>query len=376
MSEPIRVLQVVSTMGQGGIENLLMNIYRNIDKSKVQFDFLVHTNQKFYFDDEIKSLGGNIYHIPRTKYYQLFKTCRNYDRFFREHPEYRIVHSHINTWSTLVLRAAKKANIPVRIAHAHTHITQKKISLIIILKIISAMFINKYVTERFACSQEAAQWVFGKKNKDKTIIFNNAINTNLFQFDSEKRNLYRNELQLNDKTVVIHIGCFDDQKNQLFLIDVFSELYHKNKNTVFLLIGEGKNFEKVKQKVRDLNLDSQVHFLGIRGDVNQLLNAVDAFVFPSLFEGLGIVAIEAQANGLPVIASDVVPKQVVVSDLIRFVSLSQSPEYWANVILEEIQKKHSSRETYSQTVKEHGYDITEMVEWITKFYLQKYNETI
>lgn len=359
----IRVLHVVTYMGRGGLETMLMNYYRNIDRSEVQFDFLVHRDFEADYDKEILSLGGKIYHvsrlIPWSKAYKK-ELCR----FFTEHSEYKIVHVHQDCLSSVALECAQKCGIPVRIAHSHTSNQTKNLRYII--KRYYMRKIPKYATDLFACGTKAGIWMFGNQ---KFNILPNAVDVEKYSFSETVRNEVRKELGIADEFIVGHIGRFGKEKNHKFLIEVFSRIKNINKNSKMILVGKGKEFENIKRKAASLGLEKDIIFTGVRPDVNRLLQAMDVFAFPSLYEGFGIVNIEAQAAGLPCVISDEVPMEsIIAEDLVTIKKLSDSAEEWAECILS---KKDSERKDISDDIKKHGYDIKSAAKRLEEFYIGK-----
>ncbi len=365
--EPIRILQVATIMNRGGLETMLMNYYRKIDRSKIQFDFIVHRQERGHYDDEIESLGGKIYRMPAIKPGNYRKYFRKLDEFFSEHKEYKVVHSHINENSSFVLRAAKKAGIECRIAH--NHVAGLGIDYKFPFRMYARYYLKPNANHYFACSDEAGKWLFGEtevKNNNVTIL-NNAIDMDRFKFNQLTRNSLRKELNIEGKFVVGHVGRFHKSKNHGFLIEVFREVYRKNNNAVLLLIGEGNEFNDIKEKVNSWGLDKVVIFLGGRSDVNALINVMDIFVFPSLFEALPVVLIEAQANGLPIIVSKGIPKEADLTNSINFIDLKLGKDEWCNKILSTKINRVNNREILSSR----GYSIDDKVKWITDFYLSQ-----
>lgn len=361
MVEPIKVLQVVTQMNRGGLETMLMNYYRNIDRSKVQFDFLTHRNGEKDYDSEILSLGGKIYCLPSLNPFDR-KYLRQIDDFFRDHTEYKIVHSHLNCMSTYPLKYARKYGVPVRIAHSHN--SGQKRNLKYLVKIYSRSQITKYATHLAACSEQAGKWMYGKSD---FIIINNAIDAGKFIFDENTFNKMRRELNIENKFVIGHVGRFDIQKNHSFIIDIFEEVYKKNKDSVLILVGLGDLKEDIEQKVKRLGFSEAVMFLGLRNDIQDVLQPFDVFLFPSLYEGLGISVVEAQASGLHCIVSENIPKEAYVTDLIEAISLKLPAGVWAERILN-YQYGYGRKDTYEQ-IKSNGYDITVTAKWLEKFYL-------
>lgn len=324
----IRILHVVNDMHRAGLETMLMNYYRNIDRTKIQFDFLTHRSEKSDYDDEIIAMGGKMYYAPRLYPHNYPKYFKYMDKFFAEHPEYQIVHSHIDAMSYLPLLAAKKAGIPVRIAHSHNTSIDKDFKYI--LKKFFRYKITTAANYYCACGKEAGEFLFkGKKAK----VIPNAIEVDRFMFNKEIRNKKRIELGLKDKFVVGHVGRLSYQKNHKFLIEIFSEVHKKNANTVLLLIGVGEKEQEIKEQIHKLGLDGTVKFLGNRSDVNELYQAMDVFVMPSFFEGIPVTGVEAQFAELPCIFSIKVPDEVSFTDKCKFMGLDESAEKWADTIL-------------------------------------------
>lgn len=340
ITEPIRVLHVVTIMNRGGLETMLMNYYRHIDRTKVQFDFLVHRTQKGAYDDEIIKLGGRLFYAPPITLKNVFSYGRKLDAFFREHPEYMIVHSHLDALSALPLAAAKRAGVKLRIAHAHNNGFNLDFKRIV--RIVAKRFIHSYSNRYFGCSHSAAIYMFGKNVKHKVLY--NAIDLSAFKFNLQKRNGIRSSLHLEDSFVVGHVGRFNPQKNHTFLIDVFNELCKIKPEAMLMLVGTGELQDEVEQKVQSLGITNKILFLGSRDDVSDLMQAMDVFVLPSRYEGLGIVAIEAQATGLACFYSDrVIPKEVEISNNAYPIGLEKNSEEWASIILKKSDKLLSKR---------------------------------
>lgn len=333
----IKVAQVVGKWVGGGVENFLMNYYRNIDKSKIQFDFIIDSDSTIVPREEIEKMGGKIIDIP--PYQKIFRYTKELKKIFKEN-KYEIVHSHLNSLSIFPLYCAWKEKIPVRIAHSHST-TNKKEWKKNILKNVLKPFSKIFATNYFACSEHAGRWLFGNKafERGKVTIINNAINIKNFKFNQEIRNKIRANFNVEDKLVLGHVGRFVKQKNHEFLIDIFNEVQKAKENSVLFLIGEGPLKTQIKEKVKRLGLEEKVYFLGIKNNVNELMQMMDCFVFPSLYEGLGIVLIEAQTSNLPCIASTEVPREVKVNENVLFCKLNENPKEWSNKIIELIDKE-------------------------------------
>lgn len=367
---PIKVLHVVGKMDRGGLETLIMNLYRNIDTSKVQFDFLVQYEEEGAFDIEIRKLGGTIHYISNIRKVGPLKYIRELKKFFNKNKSYKIVHSHVNAMSGLVLREAKKAGIKTRIAHSH--IAYPKMGVFeSIYKNYSKKFILKSSTYKFACSDVAAQYMYGKNVDLNTInIIKNGVDLDKFKYD---RNIYetkRKELGIkNDEFVIGHIGRFNQQKNHQFLIEIFKE-FRKYSNSKLVLVGDGSLEDYINEKIKAYGLLNDVMLLGSRDDVNELINIFDIMVFPSLYEGLPVTLIEAQANGLNCLISDTISKQVDMDcGKIEFYSLNKSAREWAEKI--QLNKINNQREDTYEILNLKGYNIKNTAKELEKWYINE-----
>lgn len=364
MRATYRVLQVVSIMNRGGAETLLMNYYRNLNRDEIQFDFLVHSYEKMDYEDEIIKLGGRIYRtapIRPWNYCQYFKFL---DKFFAEHgAEYVAVHGHIQENTGFALKYAAKYGIKNRLSHSHISVTQ--IDYKYPFRLYANRYLKKYVTHRLACGIDAGNYLYGKEPFD---VLNNAIKFEDFHYDESKRIKIRAEFGLADSQLVIgNVARFGSQKNHTFLIDIFSQLHSQRPDSVLLLIGEGSLKSSIQKKCDDLGLTNSVKFLGLRGDVNNILQGVDVFVFPSLYEGLPVSVIEAQASGLPCLLSDTIDTTVKVTPNVEFYSLNHSAAEWANQIVKMAQNPHSDTE---KCIISAGYNVTENIKKLVSYYTQ------
>ncbi len=364
---PIRIAQIMGKWLGGGVEAVVMNYYRHIDRNKIQFDFICDNDSTNIPYEEIEKLGGKVILIP--PYQKVFKYHKDLKRVLKE-GKYKIVHSHINTLSVFSLFAAKCAGVPIRIAHSHST-TNKKEKKKNLLKQILRPFSKLFATDYMCCSEFSGRWLFGNKEYDKGNVYllNNAIDLEKFKFDENIRREKRKELKIDDDTLVIgHIGRFVEQKNHRFLIDIFNEVHKQNNNSLLLLAGQGPLMEEMKEKVENLGLNDSVQFLGQRDDVAELYQAMDLFLFPSLYEGLGMVLIEAQINKLQCLVSDNVPKIVKISDGIEFISLNKN--IWIRRIKEIIIKHRKI--ILTDGIKK--YNIENERKHLERYYFNKYNE--
>ncbi|MCD7855839.1 MAG: glycosyltransferase family 1 protein [Clostridiales bacterium] len=371
--EPIRILHENVIMDPGGIEALLMNVYRHIDRDKVQFDFMGHRPDHAFYEDEIEKLGGKIYRTPKFSPFPggYRKYIGAVEGILKEHPEYKVIHCHaeLNLWP---LKAASKLNIPTRIAHSHNAKTTVNLKYFFFLY--EKMFIKKYCTHMFMCSTPAGEWTFGKKavSEGRVKFIKNGIETERFEFNEAVRAEKRRELGLGNKLVVGHVGRFMEQKNHTFLIDIFSEIHRLKPDSALILISDGRLMDDIKKKVKDKGLENSVMFLGNRGDVNELMQAMDVFLFPSLWEGLPLTGIEAQTAGLPIVMSDVITPEVCITENTYMMSLKKTAEEWAEKVLEVC--RDTKRINTRQQIIDAGFDIRTTAAWLQDFYIRHYNE--
>lgn len=344
---------------------MLMNHYRQMDRTQVQMDFLTHRGKRAVYDDEIEALGGKIYRLP-----PLNPVSLNYQNqlrnFFAQHEEYRIAHSHLDCMAGVPLKTAKEFGVPVRIAHAHSSNQTKNSKYPI--KLVYKNQIAKYATHLFACGETAGEWMFGGA---PFAVMHNAIDAGKFRYQPGLRERARKALipETPDAFVVGHVGSFWSPKNHSFLLDIFREIYKQEPNSVLLLVGTGGLMDEVREKAKSYGVENHVKFLGDRSDVFWVEQAMDAFVLPSLFEGLPVTMIEAQAAGLPCFISDKVPIECKVTNLVTQISLKESPVVWAEEILDS--RNLPRRDTFSE-IAQAGFDIRENVAWLQNFYLEQW----
>lgn len=366
MGSPLRILHVVVNMNRGGAETLIMNLYRNIDREKIQFDFL--TCKSGVFDKEITLMGGRVYQIPyviEVGHREFSNEIRN---FLEVHPVYKIIHSHLDKMSGLVLHEAKKAKVPIRIAHSHNTESEGNY-LAKIYKWSMGNYVKRSATHLYACSHDAAKWLFGNRSNQAHII-RNGIETEKFQFSSHIRATIRHELEIDDDIFVIgHVGRFSRQKNHLFLLDIFARVHKELPNSILLLVGDGIQKGEITKRIRELNLQKQVKMLGVREDVSSLLQAFDIFVFPSFHEGLPVTLIEAQGAGLPCMISDRITTEVDLDmGLVKYLELTDRSS-WIDCIVK-IAKQKRIRETPQATLLEQEYDIKQIAKQTASSYLR------
>jgi glycosyltransferase involved in cell wall biosynthesis len=365
MSEPIRVLHVLGRLDLGGAESRTMDIYRKIDRSKVQFDFAIHTEDKCFFTDEVKALGGKIFSFPRFNGKNYFQYKKSWNKFFREHPEYRIVHGHQTTTGFVYLKEAKTNNVPIRIAHSRNSNKEN------LAKKHLCKLSKLYATHLVAVSSIAGISEFGFKAviNDLVKILPNGIDAKKYSFNKEVRNMKRKELGLKEEISVFHIGRFHPQKNHMFVLEVFKEILSLEPKAKLLLVGDGELRDEIEYKIYDMKIENSVTLAGIRSDVPDLLQAADVLLFPSFYEGLPGVVLEAQAAGLPCVISASITSEVGITDLVEYVSLDKDAQYWADKLICSL-RNYKRRNTYHEIVQA-GYNIESVSKWYQDFYLNQ-----
>lgn len=364
--QPIRVLNMFTIMDRGGAETMVMNYYRHIDRTKVQFDFLVHREQRGAYDDEIEALGGRIYRMCPIYPQNFAQYKRELCAFFKAHPEYKIIHSHMSELGYFAFREAQRQGVPVRICHAHSSPHEHDIKMIVRTYFKKRMM--PYLTHLFMCGIDSGRWLYGAQNESRFIMLNNAIDAVAYTYDPAKYADMRQQLGIGDELVVGHVGRFNQPKNHPFLLDIFAALLRKEPDAVLLLVGGGEDMPKIQAKAQALGIAEHVRFLGVRSDVAELMQAMDVFVFPSLYEGLPVTMVEAQAAGLPCIISDKVPPECILTDgLVDIMPLSEAPDAWAEKILE---NRDTLRTDRRAEITAHGFDITTETVKLQEFYIK------
>lgn len=363
MPEPIRVLHVIRLMNHGGVESMIMNLYRNIDRSKVQFDFVQNSNEPAVYDEEILSLGGKIYHCPHYNGKNHFAYTGWWNNFFKAHPgEFAIVHGHLGSTAAIYLSIAKKYGC-YAIAHSHSAGAG---SMGFRLFSYPTRFVADYF---FACSVDAGVARYGQKvgaDRKRCQVLNNAIDTARFAFCEEARNEMRRKLNIPPEAIVLgHLGRFRTEKNHLFLLDFFAEFLYSQPEAMLLLVGDGELRPQIEDKIWEKQLQSKVILAGARSNTWDYYNVMDVFVMPSLYEGVPVSLVEAQASGLPCVVSSGVPQEAAITDAVRFVSLDGGAQLWADVVAKEAS---SPRRNVLNQIEEAGYDIVKTAKWLEEYY--------
>lgn len=366
-----KILVFGMTENPGGVESVIMNYYRHIDRNKIQFDFLCNTD-KVAYEEEIKKLGGKIYRITsRSKNIKKYKKEMN--DFFKKHSkEYNTIWVNVCSLANIdYLKYAKKYGIKYRIIHSHNSQNMDS-KLRGILHKINKRKISKYATDFWSCGDEAGKWFYDDEiiNSEKYLLVNNAIDSNKFKFSEKTRKEYRKKLKIDDKLVIGHVGRFHFQKNHPFIIKVFNEIQKKVPNSILLLIGAGEDENKIKELVDEHKLNDKVKFLGLRNDVEKIMCAMDVFLFPSLFEGLPVVLIESQLSDLLIYSSDNISPNVKITNKLNMIPIDKGEKYWANEIIKGFEK-NNSRIDKTDDIKKAGYDINTETKKIEDYFSRK-----
>ncbi len=360
-SAKIRILQIVSSLNQSsGILQVVLNWHKNIDRTKIQFDYLYFKTTSVTCEKEIENLGGKCYKLPYPSFLKPWIFIKAVKEFFKNH-KYNTIHSHVIHLSFFFYPIAKFYGVKNIIHHSHTTKWSDKF-LNGLRNRILFFFVRPFITKQLACSDLAGKFLF---TKGYTVI-NNGIDTDKFKFNQEGRNRIRKDLNIENKFVVSNIGRFAIQKNYTFLIEIFNEVYEQDKNSVLLLVGDGLLKQQIEKQVQDLNLTNNVKFLGVRNDIVNIYQAIDILVMPSFYEGLPVVGVEAQAAGLPCLFADTISKDILICNS-KQLSLKLSVKQWADEILK---YKNFIRKAESETLKNKGFDIKEATRRIENLYFQ------
>ena len=361
----IRVLHVVGGLSRGGTETTIMNLYRHIDRQIIQFDFISHNIEMNDYEDDIRNLGGKIYHIPKFNGINIGKYVVEWNEFFARHKEYSLLHSHVWSTASIFLPIAKKNGV-YSIIHSHS------VSAGDGLAAIGRGLLKppiKYMADYYmACTEEAGRWLFGNKiiQGDHFSVLPNAIDTQLYRFNKVVRKSIREKYNVSDCIVIGHIGTFNTNKNQAFIIELFKTIHQLKPQSVLWLIGDGKLKHSIENTVTDYKLSDHVVFWGIRNDIPDLLQAMDVFIFPSKHESFGNAALEAEAMGIPTVCSTNIPREAAADQNVQYISLNE-PERWVEAITKcaEIEGRN-----YNNVIQGTKLDIKVTVKWLQDFYLK------
>jgi glycosyltransferase involved in cell wall biosynthesis len=364
--KPKRILHVTGAMNRAGTETMLMNIYRYIDRNKIQFDFISYSKREAHYDKEIESLGGRIIHLNKTR------SVKELYQAIKKHGPYDVVHTHTLFHCGLALLAAFLAGVKIRIAHAHTTFDEGGNVVRKIYRLVMRRIIQIFSTKLLACSNGAGMYLFGKKGvyENKYEYFPNTIDDSaLFKVTSSEISKLKKKERLENYLVIGHIGRFIPSKNHLFLLHILKEISRQHPNTKLLLVGDGDLREKMEEKAKQMGIDANIHFVGVRRDIPALLHCMDVFVFPSIYEGLGLVLLEAQACGIPCLVSEAIqPEADLQLGLMYRLELSDGPEKWVEQILKLKDKKLFNQKWIQEKLQHSGHTVTGAIQRLIDIY--------
>lgn len=367
MNKPIRVLQMIGSLNIGGSQTVVLNLYKAINKDLIQFDFIIDKPNERELVPVVEELGATVYTLPTFRGTNYLEVRNAWDHFFRLHPDYKVLHSHVRSYASLYFPIAKRYGVKT-IIHSHSTSNGKGSSAIFKAFL---QYPLRYQADYFlSCSDEAGEWLYGRRvvSSGRYHLLQNSINLEQYYPDAQKRILVRKELGVEDKIVYIHVGRFHASKNHVFLLQVFAELIKENKNVELLIVGDGELRDEIKKEIIQLGLDRYVHMLGMRNDIPDLLRAADCFVFPSIWEGLPVTVIEAQAAGLPCVISANVTDKVFISPLAHKVPIDQGIQKWISCL----GSLSMDRQDVSENIRAAGFDVNETAKWITRLYFSLY----
>lgn len=366
MEKKIRILQVLNSLGMGGIESLATDILKNINKDEFEVDFCIMEGKDTNRLYDVQNLGAKVYYYPKLNFKSIFKFKKWWRDFFKSH-QYDIVHGHVFTSASLYLPIAKKFGMHT-IVHSHnTKIATKNkncVDVFLRKMLLVPLKSANWIDARLACSKDAGRWLFGNK---EFVVIKNAIDSNKFIYNEDIRNKYRNDLKLDNCFVVGHVGNGTEAKNHMFLLEVFKHIHQIDCNTRLLLIGKLENIEiPIRDYLKNNFLEDSVMILGVRKDVNNLMMAMDTFVFPSFYEGMPVTIVESQATGLVTLCSkEGVPEEANITGLFHYISLEESAEKWASTVMK---YRTYNRRNMQMDVINAGYDISTSVKTIENYY--------
>lgn len=363
----IRIIHLVSSLSKGsGVMSVIMNYYRNIERNNIQFDFCYFVERDNTYEEEIINLGGKTYYFSKPGFNNKFK--KELSIIFKNNiNRYNAIHIHEVFLTAIIAPIAKKQGIKNIITHAHNTMYSDKL-LSSIRNRLLCLPLKKHANYYFACSRAAGEFLYGKKHIDsKVIVINNAIECEKYKFNNKIRNEIREKFNLENNFVIGHVGRFNEQKNHTLLIKIFKSVKQQVNNAKLILVGDGPLFSKIKEEVKELDLENDVVFLGKRNNISDLLSSMDVFLLPSLFEGLPVVGVEAQASGLPIVLSTAITKEIGLLNY-KYIDLKKTPEYWAKETLS-IKQDNSRNQAYLE-VKEKGFDIKQEAKKLEKIYLE------
>lgn len=366
----IRVLQVLGGLNRGGAETMVMNLYRALNHQEIQFDFIIHSQTQNDYREEIENLGGRVFVFPSFKIYNVIQYRNKWKKFLQEHPEYKILHSHVRSYASVFFPIAKKYGLKTIV---HSHSTSNGSGLKSKVKNLLQKPLVRQSDYLFACSGISGKWLFGDKGikQDNYYLVKNSIDVGKYRFNLNIRESYRKKLSIENKIVFGHVGRLSEPKNHKFLLKVFSEIVKKEKNAVLVIVGDGELRESIQKRIGELYLQDNVYLLGSRNDVANILQAMDVFLFPSLWEGLPVTVVEAQAAGLPCIISDTITEEVKLSSNVIYLPINEGTKVWTETALNMVDRRFPED---ADLVVKAGFDVQTTAKWLTDFYRGLINE--
>lgn len=359
MPKPVRVLHIVGAIAPGGLENFIMNLYEQIDREQVQFDVIIHARKENDYVEQIEAMGGKVYTLPRLT----SKPIQNLIQIYRivKKQQYPVVVRHTpNALVTPQLLVARLGGAKT-ICHSHSVTDPQKTA-----HKLGRLLMKVATTNRVACSEAAGKWMFGKQDYE---IVQNAINIQKFEYSKEKEQKVREEFKLADKKVYGHIGNFAEVKNHMYLLSIYKEILDRDKNAVCFCLGEGSLRTQIEAEIERLGIADRVILTGVRHDAENFMSCFDVLIFPSIFEGLPLTLIEAQAAGLPCLISDAITKEVVVTEhLVEMRSIKEPAELWAKRAVEIANQEELDRSCQYELIAKHGYDIKKLAKWYEQYF--------
>ena len=364
----IHILHILHSMNRGGTEAMLMNYYQNIDRTRVQFDFLLTEQNRCQYEEEIEQMGGRVYRVPLLKLSNPFPYINGVKKILKEHPEYKIVHSHTSSKSAVPLWIAKRLGVPVRVCHAHSSSSGHGLEGVVRRGL--SIWLKRVATDFMSCGEEATICWYGRGYLNIAEWVPNALNVSDFSFSLPVRTTMREKLQIQSEECVIGmVARFHPVKNHLFALDVLASLKCQGYRAKLLFVGDGAFRAVIEERIAMLNLTDDVILVGVVDDVPDYLQVMDLVLMPSLNEGLGIALVEAQANGLLCVASTGVPKEVDVTGNVEFLPLEMN--VWANSLADMIRQGVKRDVKAADKVCAAGYDIKAASKWLQEWYVNK-----
>lgn len=351
---------MIASLYNGGSQAMIMNLYQRIDRSRVQFDFVVDHPEYDAYRTLVEDLGGKVYTVPVFNGRNFFQVISGWEQLFQAHPEYSILHSHARSYASIYLPVARRNGLKTIV---HSHNTSNGKGLSSLAKNILQYPLRYQSDYYFGCSRDAGRWLFGDRivSSDRFFVLNNAVDAQKFRYDPKAREEYRKQFDIKDENVYLQVGSLSDQKNHLFSLEVFQKLCQDRPDCRLYIAGVGEKEQIIREKIDAYHLNRNVFLLGRRNDVDKLLQMADCYIMPSIYEGLSVAAVEAQASGIPCLLSDVVSREVKITDVCEFLPLD------ADVWKQRLDDKFVRKDTYDQ-IKNAGYDISDTSAWLTEFY--------